>query len=388
MSITTSYFSQMDSNGFTITGKCKHYQTYQEMLADTKPGQYGTVQDASGDPQFTTAPKGMVVYERKNDEWILSYGMHEIICHDVYRDYSAFEVYAHDQRIEAGSLDGTVHSKYIGKPGDVITRAVLPSMTHAFKIRTLTPPDKQNVLVDWGDGITTRLSDVIPTGTSEYRYEVSHTYEKVGTYIVKIFGTTYFSFMGSNDPNTSLISRVFDYDLPLASHIWNMSSGFMHNQRLLHVDMYSHRAATQIRHWDNAFTSCINLINCEGFTQYIERLSCRNMFNNCVGLQYTDMRLCTAPSDVAGGCGNTYEKCYELNVDINDLLPPQGFRYGATINMTNTFRAMYKLHGTVPADKLWNNPNVTFTNTEKAFELCSDEIRAQVPVSWGGTMEA
>lgn len=41
--------------------------------------------------------------------------------------------------------------------------------------------------------------------------------------------------------------------------------------------------------------------------------------------------------------------------------------------------------GTVPADQFWNNNKVTWKNTSTAFGACSQAIRAQVPVSWGGT---
>jgi hypothetical protein len=49
------------------------------------------------------------------------------------------------------------------------------------------------------------------------------------------------------------------------------------------------------------------------------------------------------------------------------------------------FAGCSALVGTVPADKLWNNRNVIWTNTDTCFTGCSDEIRAQVPISWGGT---
>ena len=58
---------------------------------------------------------------------------------------------------------------------------------------------------------------------------------------------------------------------------------------------------------------------------------------------------------------------------------------GSTYNVTGLFYQCEILTGIVPADKLWNNKQVTWTGTSTCFDQCSDEIRSQVPVSWGGT---
>jgi hypothetical protein len=80
--------------------------------------------------------------------------------------------------------------------------------------------------------------------------------------------------------------------------------------------------------------------------------------------------------------GNT-----NLERDINDFFPKQGFS-SANIMIRAPFSYCRKVTGTVPADKLWNNPNIVWTfehATDRPFKNCSNEIRAQVPVSWGGT---
>ena len=53
--------------------------------------------------------------------------------------------------------------------------------------------------------------------------------------------------------------------------------------------------------------------------------------------------------------------------------------------LDRTFKGCAKLTGTLNANKLWNNKNILWCNTGSTFAGCSDEIRAQVPVSWGGT---
>ena len=122
-------------------------------------------------------------------------GIDGIIRKPLSAEYTAFEVYAHDTRIETGALESQIHFEYIGRAGDVITAAVNPSMTHTFKLRSEQSPAEQDVIVDWGDGAFTKVAEVDPEAlVGEYRYLLSHTYDATGTYIVKIYGRTYFSF--------------------------------------------------------------------------------------------------------------------------------------------------------------------------------------------------
>ena len=77
----------------------------------------------------------------------------------------------------------------------------------------------------------------------------------------------------------------------------------------------------------------------------------------------------------------------KLERDINSFIPKQGFT-SSHIMIRATFSWCEKITGTVPADKFWNNPNIVWSfenTTDKPFKYCSSEIRAQVPVSWGGT---
>ena len=375
MAKDTGVFSMPQPNGAFTTYGVKVYDSYAEMRADTPPHiQLGLIKGEN------------TVYRFENGVWVI--GFPQI---NDSRDYTAFEVYAHDTDIPAGVLTEP-HSKFIGKPGDELARKVTASMEESFSLRTLTPPEKQDVVVDWGDGTLTELSTITPviSGT-EYRYTVNHVYTTPGTYIVKIFGRSYFAFMTSGTPETTLISRIFEEDLPVASWLWNFSSVCLHAQRLLHVNVYNHLVARSGLHWSRAFTSALNLIDVSGFTAYnTSRNSNYNCFQNCVNLSYSDFRMAAAPPDVNGGNGYAYAKCYKLAVDVEDLLPAQGFKAGSVINMAEAFRAGYLLTMASPesvANKLWLNTSVTFTNTAKTFEMCSAELRAHVPVSWGGTME-
>lgn len=317
-------------------------------------------------------------------------GIDDIIRKPLSAEYTAFEVYAHDTPITKGLLDEQSHINFIGKAGDNIEYEVSASMIETFSIRSMTEQADQDVIVDWGDGDFVYLKDITPVSSSgEWRYTITHTYTKVGTYIVKIFGTTYFGFMTSGKPDTTLLSRIFESDLPTASWIWNFSSVAIHAQRLLRVNLYDHSAAITGLHWSRAFTSAKNLISATGFTAYnTSRNSNYSMFKDCPNLVTCDYRVAAEPVAVAHGNISTFEKCYKLAVDVLDLLPVQGFKSGSTVDMGSCFRAMYAMTAAdmdSVAKKLWLDFNVNFINTAKAFELCPADIKSQVPTSWGGT---
>ena len=309
------------------------------------------------------------------------------ITEQMKNDYTSFQVYAHDTKINAGDLATQQHIKFIGKQGDVIAFAVNPSMTESFKLRSQVQQSKQDVIIEWGDGNYTDVSTIEPEVLSdgaEYRYLLSHTYNVTGTYIVKIYGKSYFSFTSSGSETTSLISRVFEKDLPIAKHIWNLSSAFQHSNRLLRINMWSHSASYQIIHWSGGFTSARNLIECVGFSKYSHRESNYNMFQNCINLVNTDLRIAEAPSDMSTGDAYTFTNCPKLQTDVSSLLPVQGFKNVSTINVARLFKKCVSLKGSVPANMLWNNKNINWLNTNQAFSDCSEEIRNQVPISWGG----
>ena len=83
-------------------------------------------------------------------------------------DYTAFQVFAHDYDIPVGECT---------ELGGYVTNALKACMTHKFGIRSQELPEKQNVVIDWGDGNHTQLSNLTPK--SSYYY-VQHTYKNNG----------------------------------------------------------------------------------------------------------------------------------------------------------------------------------------------------------------
>jgi hypothetical protein len=91
-------------------------------------------------------------------------------------DYTAFEVFAHDYDIAAGTLISDTELSSCIKHSELLTESIavsLPAqMTHRFVVRSDYLPEEQNVIVDWGDGTLVKLSDfsTVSGSAGDYRY--------------------------------------------------------------------------------------------------------------------------------------------------------------------------------------------------------------------------
>jgi hypothetical protein len=156
-----------------------------------------------------------------------------------------------------------------------------------------------------------------------------------------------------------------------------------HANRLLLVKFPSYTTPySNIWNWGSVFSMCNNLQSVTGFTDILikDNSKTTSMFGNSNELIETDFVFNRGTTSLV----NSFSYCHKLEGDISKFFPIGGFLPGK-INVGAVFNKCLKLSGTVPADKLWNDKNITWTNTTQAFQYCSDEIRAQVPVSWGGT---
>lgn len=297
-------------------------------------------------------------------------------------DYSAFQVYAHKMNIPAG--DTTTLGAYV-------TRNIPASMYHKFTLRTNVMDNTTcDVVVDWGDGYFSCISkgnfvsSSVDEGDKETNFVVQHTYAKEGRYTVKIYGKDYFNFNhGGGDQNNNLLCRIFAQDLPIASHIQNLATTAYRSGRLLEVKVPSYTNFYHITNWSNCFQNCTNLLSAKGFKRMSRNIvGCPSVFANCPAMTDTDFRI---PYYAQSGFAALYVGCTSLNIDIKNLQPVCDFIKGQQLSVARLFQRCTLLKGTVNASKWWNNHNITWKNTSSAFIGCSDEIRAQVPVSWGGT---
>ena len=107
------------------------------------------------------------------------------------------------------------------------------------------------------------------------------------------------------------------------------------------------------------------------------------MFQEDKSLRECDMLLPAIVGENAG-YSEVFHNCIALEGNIANFFPKNGF-VGPIVYLDRTFKGCAKLTGTPPANMLWNNTHIRWINTVSTFAGCSDEIRAQVPVSWGGT---
>ena len=363
-------FVTLNEFGSTVTDKVRQYDTYEEMIADTTPPRYGIVDN--------------VVYHWNGEQWTVGFpNIAEMgTCHND-NDYTAFEVFAHNEDIPVGESE---------ELGGYVNNMIPAGMTEYFRIRSSAPQDGQNVVVDWGDGATTLLSTITPEVTDSslytYIYDVEHTYTSPGKYIVKILGKTYNSIIGSNittDPTgtRNLMCRIFDKDLPIASHLTNFSSFALSSQCLLYVNATNSNFTHQVVQCPSLLRNCTNLIKAQGFNNCTNIIECNSMFYKDSSLQYTDFAL---PNKLADHTSthSCFGECPNLEMDVSWLIPTAGF-FGR-VKTTNIFRNCAKLYGTVPANVLWEDTKVEWTSTDRNMFLgCSAAIRSQVPTSWGGT---
>lgn len=362
-------------NGGTLTNKVFKYSSYQEMVADPQPGQYGIVDNT--------------VYHKTVDGWVVGFPN---VTNE--KDYTAFEVFANDQVIPVGysvELGGEVHEE------------IPIGMTHKFIIRGSTPQDQQDVVVDWGDGTIVSLNEITPSsalpdtkytsGSYSTLYAMEHTYSTPGKYVVRVFGTTYkhiqYDDKADDGQQCNLICRIFDADLPIASHLDNFDSLCCYAKRLLSLNLSGCGGSRFLAAYNvyMTFAFCTNLVEAIGFNRYAKFKIISGVFQACTNLTTTDFVI----PQWCINCTGAFYNCSSLVADIAKILPPDCGFTGTTVNIGRTFAYGKKLYGTIPADKLWDSKTVEFigngTQLSQVFLKCSDAIRAQAPAAWGGTKQ-
>ena len=205
--------------------------------------------------------------------------------------------------------------------------------------------------------------------------------ENVQRFTIKIYGRDYYTFRHNSYKENNLISRIFDKDLPIASHVTNLASMGIYAKRLLSVNIpHSSDYITNAYNIAGVFANCTNLITVMGFEDNPLRTNCiiNNIFSGDKSLQTTDFKLTACPND--NTYGNCFNACQKLDKDIKDLIPAQGFNcYNAS--MAYTFRNTKKLKGTIPNNLFWDSHK--FALSTSTFQ--NSALANQAPESWGGT---
>ena len=324
-------------------------------------------------------------------------------------DYSSFYVWANDITVPTGKVSEMSDAiraelkEVYGRKVDYVTVAnpIEPNRTHSFVFRTVTDKSDLDMVVDWGDGSKTTLvtetwddtnySKYQPyTDVDEQDYTVTHTYAKAGKYLVKITGSRYFSYRHTATNN--LLAVPFAPQAHIASFVRNVSSMFMGSERLLVIDasyLYPFREKSNMF---GTFQQCKNLHTLIS----LSAPSCPS----CLGTTFSGCSNLTTDDSPALGAmlGNEsiaarYNGCANLEVDISNIVNEK--IQASKMAVDSAFKNCAKLYGTVPAKYLWDDATVEWTmsvsndaagsNMSGPFYGCSEEIRKQVPLSWGGT---
>ena len=364
-----------DSDGTVVTKKIKYYNTYNDMIADKDPAPMSIVK------------ANATIYYYKNGQWEVGLPYTE-----ESEDCTSFKVYANAEPIPVGN------HPILGK----VSVEIPAGMTHKQQIRTMGTVEDSDIVVDWGDG--TRISiakgeyDEYIAPEDEYnnsQVTVSHTYNKTGSYTVRIYGRKYYGLRTvSSESNTNLIYEAFSENCELARNVSNLSDFLRNADRLVNLSM-SFGALKKVGNIYALCRNCRNLLTATGFP--LLNGSCGYIFLDCINLVHTDFVLpdtVTTKSD--GSLGRCFENCVNLEGTVESFLPPGGF-VSYRVNINQLFKNAKKL-------TLGNYTNVNYilfgstrnifcgssnlnSNTSTVFEGCSDELRAQVPASWGGYFE-
>lgn len=294
------------------------------------------------------------------------------------KNYTAFQVMPNKIEIASGTVDDVTGLTY--------NYPVSACTIHKMTLRSSQEPENCDVIIDWGDGCIESIKDrKFNSHTEGKSYELFHDYsssmtKNIQRFIIKIYGKDYYTFRHNSYRDNNLISRLFDKDLPIASHVTNFASVGIYANRLLAVHIpHSSNYITNAYNLASVFSNCKNLIKVTGFEDNPLRTNCiiNNIFSGDKFLQTTDFKLTACPND--NTYGNCFNACQNLDMDINDLIPTQGFNcYNA--RMHYTFRNTKKLKGTIPNNLFWNSHK--FSSFTQAFS--GSALADQAPKSWGG----
>lgn len=336
-----------------------------------------------------------------------------------------WQVYPHSYPITPRNNGGEL-GNILYNDSNIVVNYQIPSIqTETFQIRSTSEQKDLDIVIDWGDGTETVLNQVellpkdqLDTSSEEgistavyldgqvgdRKYICRHKYlpeqgnSTIGGKVFKVtvLGSTYYNISTVDQYNIKC--RAFDHDLPVASHISNVSNYCGNCLHLLKVNFGEYNEIfNRAINWHKCFASCYNVQSIIGFKIYRQLYNCVMLFYKCLSLTETDFKL-----NYTSNWNRIFCNCVSLQKDINDLIGDFSFvPQGAVINVNEVFGGQNGPSGfestkfkpkftmnnpQAVANKLWNNPYVSWSNvkTALAFKNCSDDVLANVPTSWGG----
>lgn len=309
-------------------------------------------------------------------------------------DYTAWEVYPTSGDLEAGAYTQNDFTNI---------QAIPASNIEEFTVSIITAVEDSDVVIDWGDGNKSIIAnnEYTNVGSANARGErdvtVQHEYTVSDTkYIVKVFGRGYCKIVHPKS-NNNLMCRVFEADLPIASHFKNLWQFAYGAKRLLSVTVGQMHPIVFATNLGGLFQNCINLQKATGFERMYNLWGVGSMFNGCVNLKTTDFKF----SPDIYQADNVFLNCLILERNVNDFF--QGLNNNVLefknsyVDLAGAFANCQLLSGTISdavKNILWNNSKTkintgssTFTNVGLHQDNSVNErydLLNQIPVSWGG----
>ena len=344
-----------------------------------------------------------------------------VVTDIVETDYTAFEVFPTDKVIPAGTVDSIdgLSALFNWNDEDIqdMSNCVFTDLQYSVDVPqsdTLyiyfyTNHDKveSNVLIDFGDGIKLNVHDVqiSDDGLCFYNnrsdFVVKHKYSGQNVNkkkIVKIYGNTYYYYGivgGLNGGSIirdshSLVSRIFDYNLPIASCVISLASSFRDALRLLKINVPSYYSFNNVNNVYQMLINCSNLIiaNIPNSCTFYNKTfyAAARMFYNCENLQSSNVKM---PMCVFSSGRDQYQQfyynCKSLQSNLIDLLPFNGFST-RIVNLNSVFSKCtnLKCNYSAVSNILWNDSSKVWIETNNVFSGCTTDGRDELPASWGG----
>lgn len=311
---------------------------------------------------------------------------------------SCYEVQCNTTPIQIGTLNQMLGLKYVEE--------VPMGNIEVLKLRSSHSKDNMNVIVSWGDGTSTVIknSEIISKNDiglkegvyvsysdvdNEKNYYLTHIYPEVDAkYTVSIYGNTYWG-IHHGDGYQNLLSRIFDSDLPICNCVKSLCSIAEGSLRLQQINLPAYFDFSGVQNFSSAFKNCLNLKRVIGFNKYIFtnsiKYSC-SVFEGCKNLEYSDWHLASVSENYKKGNSSFYEGCINLKTDLVTMIPFGGFSK-KIISMNKVFKDCINLicsDWNYAESVLWGDISKEWVDTEECFTGCSDNIRQNVPESWGG----
>lgn len=224
---------------------------------------------------------------------------------------------------------------------------------------------------------------------SIYIYRFLHVYENPGRYTVKITGNTYYCFRTAEQGViNSIVSKVLTSELPIASCVTNIASGFTTNTRLQKLEVPKYCNLSHLVNITAAFSSCNNLLTVSGLSYNFGEgtYTTNGLFSGCSNLSSSDFKI-PKSTFISSGVAGIYKDNKNLAINVVKLLPDNGFS-DKYIDVTNLFQSCSSLscnNYEKIANILWNDTSKIWLNTSNCFAGCTSLDLTKIPDSWGGT---